>query len=89
MISRTDFKYIHQAMEMAENSPCYNQHGCVIVQNGRIVSKGYNHYDVSRYSLSSNTTHAEVDALTKYFKSKGVNPKVKEKRKEKQQKLKE
>ena len=79
MISRNDFKYIHQAMSIAENSPCYNQHGCIVVQNGRIVSQGYNHYDISKNSLSSNTTHAEIDALTKYFKSKDSKPKVREK----------
>jgi pyrimidine deaminase RibD-like protein len=79
MISRSDFKYVERAMSMAENSPCYNQHGCVLVQNGRIVSQGYNHYDISRHSLSSNTTHAEIDALTKYFKSKSFKSKVREK----------
>lgn len=79
MISRSDFKYVHQAMLMAENSPCYNQHGCVIVKNGQIVSQGYNHYNVSKLSLSSNTTHAEIDALTKYFKTKGFKSKVREK----------
>jgi pyrimidine deaminase RibD-like protein len=82
MISRSDFKYIHQAMTMAENSPCYNQHGCVLVQNGRIVSQGYNHYEISKYSLSSNTTHAEIDALTKYFKTKFFKSKVREKGKQ-------
>jgi len=82
MISRSDFKYIHQAMTMAENSPCYNQHGCVLVQNGRIVSQGYNHYEISKYSLSSNTTHAEIDALTKYFKTKYFKSKVREKGKQ-------
>jgi deoxycytidylate deaminase len=80
MISKSNFKYVHQAMMMAENSPCYNQHGCVIVQNGKIISKGYNHYNISKHSLSSNTTHAEIDALTKYFKSKIFKPKVREKK---------
>jgi len=82
MISRNDYKYIHKAMTIAENSPCYNQHGCVIVKNGQIVSEGYNHYNVSKYSLSSNTTHAEVDALTKYFKANRIRPKVREKGKQ-------
>jgi deoxycytidylate deaminase len=85
MISRSNLKYIHQAMLIAENSPCYNQHGCVIVQNGRIVSQGYNNYNVSKHSLSSNTTHAEIDALTKYFKSKGFKSKVREKAKQKEE----
>lgn len=75
MISKSDSKFIQYAMSMAENSPCYNQHGCVLVQNGKIVSQGYNHYDISKHSLSSNTTHAEIDALLKYFKSKNTNQK--------------
>lgn len=84
MISKSDLKFIQCAMSMAENSPCYNQHGCVLVQNGKIVSQGYNHYDISKHSLSSNTTHAEIDALTKYFKRESFKPKVREKRKQKE-----
>lgn len=85
MISRSDFKYVEKAMVMAKNSPCYNQHGCVLVQNGKIVAQGYNHYYISKHSLSSNTTHAEIDALTKYFKSKGFKSKVREKEKQKEE----
>jgi pyrimidine deaminase RibD-like protein len=79
-MSKSDLKYIHQAMIVAEKSPCYNRHGCVIVRNGKIVSNGFNHYDVSKYSLSSNTTHAEIDALTKYFESCSFQPTWKKKR---------
>lgn len=75
MISRKELNFVHQAMSIAENSPCYNQHGCVLVQNGKIMSHGYNHYEVSKHSLSTNTTHAEIDALIKYFKSKNTNQK--------------
>jgi deoxycytidylate deaminase len=75
MTSKSDLKFIQHAMLIAENSPCYNQHGCVLVQNGKIISHGYNHYEVSKHSLSINTTHAEIDALIKYFKSKNINQK--------------
>ena len=80
MASINDLKYINEASMVARNSPCYNQHGCVIVKNGKIVSHGYNHYNVSSNSLSSITTHAEVDALTKYMRlnridSKGIKSK--------------
>ena len=75
MASINDLKYINEASMVATNSPCYNQHGCVIVKNGKIVSHGYNHYNVSSNSLSSTTTHAEIDALTKYMRLNGVNSK--------------
>lgn len=75
MISKKELNFVHQAMLIAENSPCYNQHGSVLVQNGKIISHGYNHYEVSKHSLSTNTTHAEIDALIKYFKSKNINQK--------------
>jgi deoxycytidylate deaminase len=80
MASINDLKYINEASIVAQNSPCYNQHGCVIVKNGKIVSSGYNNYNISQNSLSSTTTHAEIDALTKYMKlnridSKGIYPK--------------
>jgi deoxycytidylate deaminase len=80
MISKSNFKYVHQAMLIAENSPCYNQHGCVIVKNGKIISKGYNHHNISKNSLSSNTTHAEIDALTNILNKKASNQKFKKKR---------
>lgn len=80
MISKKELNFVHQAMLIAENSPCYNQHGSVLVRNGKIISHGYNHYEVSKHSLSTNTTHAEIDALIKYFKLKNTNQKFIKKR---------
>ena len=80
MISKRELNFIHRAMSVAKNSPCYNQHGCVLVRNGKIMSQGYNHYEVSKHSLSTNTTHAEIDALIKYFKSINTNQKFVKKR---------
>jgi deoxycytidylate deaminase len=83
MISKKELNFIHQAMLIAKNSPCYNQHGSILVQNGKIISHGYNHYEVSKHSLSTNTTHAEIDVLMKYFKSKNINQKFLKKNSEK------
>lgn len=35
-------KYLEQAMEVAKTSKCRHRHGCVVVQNGRILSKATN-----------------------------------------------
>lgn len=67
-ISRKDLTFIQEAISLASNSPCYCQHGCVLVQNGKIIGRGFNNFEPSPYSQSCKSTHAEVGALTQYFK---------------------
>jgi deoxycytidylate deaminase len=69
-ISKKDFKFIGEATYIASNSPCYSQHGCVLVQNGKIISRGYNNFNQSCLSCSSQTTHAEIDALSQCFQKR-------------------
>ena len=76
-ISKKDRKFIDVATNLAKNSPCFCQHGCVLVRNGRIVGSGYNNYNVSNDSDSNNSIHAEVCAIGQYFKVCKVRAKAK------------
>lgn len=86
-ISKKDYKFIDEAIQLAHNSPCFCQHGCVLVRNGKIIGRGYNNYNSSQHSDSCNSIHAEVDAIKQYFKFrkyKGKSFKEKQKREQKQ-----
>jgi deoxycytidylate deaminase len=78
-ISKKDYKFIDIATNLANNSPCFCQHGCVLVQNGKIIGRGYNNYNASDYSDSCNSIHAEVCAIKQYFKVCKFSRKFKEK----------
>jgi tRNA(Arg) A34 adenosine deaminase TadA len=66
MISKKDAKFIHLAADYAKQSPCLMKHGCVAVINGKVVSKGYNHYrnnSKDGFIHDCMTCHAEISAL--------------------------
>ena len=52
-------KLVNRAVEQAEKSVMYDQHGAILFKNGgkRIVNSGFNHY---HYETSM---HAEIDSL--------------------------
>lgn len=62
-------KFIEQALELAEFSNCRKRHGCVIVQQGRPVARGWNKHrnDPSQVSpehvQAGCSVHAEIVAL--------------------------
>jgi deoxycytidylate deaminase len=64
-----DIKYLKLALEEATFSDCRNQHGCVIVRGGNILSKAHNKWrnhphQVSPEHIKSHcTVHAEVAAI--------------------------
>lgn len=74
-ISSRQYYYLGMAIKESEKSELNNRHGAIIVQNNRIVAKGYNKNEASRKKLllwygpkkcsSCNTgfIHAEYDAL--------------------------
>ena len=66
-VSKKDRKFIEEAMQIASNSPCYSQHGCVLVRNGKIIGRGFNYHFQSE---GCQTIHAEVDALMQCLKQK-------------------
>lgn len=52
---------VTEAISQANRSPMLHRHGAVIVRNGVIVGKGFNHHvDYFHHSFS---LHAEVDAI--------------------------
>lgn len=57
--------YIKAAKKLATFSDVKNhRHGCVIVKDGKIISKGYNWHH-----RGDSTIHAEMDAIAKLKKS--------------------
>jgi tRNA(Arg) A34 adenosine deaminase TadA len=66
MISTTEQSFINEAFNQALLSPCQMRHGCVVVTNGRIVGRGFNHYRTSSkdgFVHNSCTCHAEISAI--------------------------
>lgn len=71
--------YIYEAEKIAQKSTVVKKHGCVIVQNNKIIARGYNKH-MSIGSIVSkkfkpndpfhpfSTIHAEVDALNQIKK---------------------
>ena len=57
-----DYKYMFSALKEAENALEFNEVpvGAVVVNNGRIIGKGYNQTE----SLKDPTAHAEMIAIT-------------------------
>ncbi len=62
----------NEAIKMAKRSYMTQRHGAVIVRNGEIIAKGYNHHVTHLNHLFS--LHAEMDAIAdlkkKYPESK-------------------
>jgi deoxycytidylate deaminase len=54
--------FIQEAEKLALKSLVIKRHGCVIVQNNKIVGKGYNKL-LEKNKNSMKTLHAEVSAL--------------------------
>lgn len=67
-ISKKDYKFIDNATNIAINSPCFSQHGCVLVRNGKIIGRGYNNYNALQCSNSCFSIHAEISAIKQCFK---------------------
>lgn len=57
-----DYKYMFSALQEAENALEFNEVpvGAVVVNNGRIIGKGYNQTEI----LKDPTAHAEMIAIT-------------------------
>jgi pyrimidine deaminase RibD-like protein len=62
---KKDFKYLEMARETARD-----YHGCVIIMNGRIYSRGYSHIRSRMDGENMRSCHAEIHALRR-FKRKG------------------
>ena len=65
-ISLRHYRYMAEAVIEAHKSPIHHKHGCVIVCNGKIMGRGYNHLrSTSSDGLIHNccSCHAEIAAL--------------------------
>tara|TARA_Y100001958_G_C20778966_1_gene251403 strand:- start:94 stop:399 length:306 start_codon:yes stop_codon:yes gene_type:complete len=65
MASNKEQTFLNAAFNQALLSPCQMRHGCVVVANGRILGKGYNHYRTksSDKIINGCSCHAEMAAL--------------------------
>ena len=75
MASCQDHKFMEAAALESYKSPCQMRHGCVAVSNGRILSRGHNHYrNYSHDGFINNTCtcHAEIAAIRNLNKTYNV-----------------
>ena len=73
MISIKDFSYINRAIQASTKSTMLMKHGCVIVENNKIVGSGYNSYRTQfgdKFIKKSCSCHAEIHALREVMKIK-------------------
>jgi deoxycytidylate deaminase len=74
MISNTDKRWYNLAVRVAEESLCYDRHGCVIVKSGTLLSIATNRngsHPVSKKYLKRDI-HAEQRAIQKTFSAVGA-----------------
>lgn len=75
-LSINDMKFINSAANEAIKSPVLMRHGAVGVVNGKIMSRGYNHYRTNSKDCFINNTctcHAEIACLRNMFHSYCTN----------------
>ena len=65
-----DEKYMKEALRQAKKAEVLEEVpiGCVIVQNGQIIARGYNRRNTDKNTLS----HAELNAIRKASKKTGT-----------------
>lgn len=72
-ITKKDKKFINDAIEASKNSTMLMKHGCVVVENNRVIAKGWNNYRTrfnDNFIGKSCSCHAEMHALRQVLKTK-------------------
>lgn len=73
-ISNKDINFLVKAASVSRKSTMLMRHGCVVVENNKIVATGYNTYRTrfkDKFVVNSCSCHAEMHALRNALKSKG------------------
>ena len=68
VLNKNECNHISIAMNEALKSPVLMRHGCVAVQHGKVIAKGFNHYRTySKDKIINNTCtcHAECHVIHK------------------------
>lgn len=68
--------FFNEAKKESLKSEMNHKHGCIIVKNNKIVSRGHNHY-ILKNSLKKYSIHAEEDAIKNFQKQIPKNNKSK------------
>jgi len=63
--SKTRKYFLEEAAAVAQKSTMRAKHGCVLVRNGQIISRGFNHLKPTAMYHRKASIHAEVDAIMK------------------------
>ena len=68
-MKNTDEKFMKEAIKQAKKAYAINEVpiGCVIVQNGKIIARGYNRRNIDKNTLA----HAELTAIRKASRKTG------------------
>lgn len=79
MSSKTN--YLGHCLELAERSPLYHRHGCVVVKGGRIIGRGFNKPSLSGGAVKTGTlrTGGSPSSIDAEMKSKHRKSKHKQK----------
>ena len=66
-MSNRDRRLIETALSLAEQSPCKQRHGAIVVKGGRILGKGFNEYRNEPQDwmpVENVSIHAEIAAMS-------------------------
>ena len=80
MISMKMYKYIDEAATEANKSSEARRHGCVIVDNGKIIGRGHNNYRTQSrdgFIRGMCSCHAEISAIRDSISNKNVRDRYK------------
>jgi deoxycytidylate deaminase len=72
-ISKKDINFLLQAANVSHKSSMLMRHGCVVVENNRVIATGYNSYRTrfgDKFVVNSCSCHAEMHALRNALKIK-------------------
>lgn len=72
-ITKHDYKFIDEALEVAKSSTMLMKHGCVVVENNKIIARGWNNYRNrfhNNFIGDSCSCHAEMHALHQVLRMK-------------------
>lgn len=71
-ISKKDHKFIDMAAQCASHSTLANKHGCILEQNGKVISHGFNSNrcaDSTGLIEGNLCCHAEIAAIMRFASS--------------------
>lgn len=72
-LTKNDYKFINEALNVANCSTMLMKHGCVVVEGNKIIGRGWNNYRNrfnDKFIGKSCSCHAEMHALRQVLRVK-------------------